>query len=81
MSYSPLSLCSDCLEVMLLRPLDALFQGDLGLCLRDVSALVSHTFLLLNGPEDSFSSCFSFKKIVDDGLFLLTELSQGFGKL
>ena len=53
-------------KVMLLRPLDSLLQADFILRMMHLPTFVNNALLFLNCSENSFSSCFSFEKIIDD---------------
>ena len=53
-------------KVVLLRPLDSLLQADFSFRMMNLPTFVNNTLLFLDCPENSFSSCFSFEKIIDD---------------
>ena len=63
-------------KVVLLSPLNSLFQRDFSLSMMHLS--ISQTLLFLNCPKNPFSPSFSFEKIVDNWLFFSAELIQSF---
>ena len=66
LSDSSFSFCFDDFKVVLLSPLNSLFQRDFSLSMMHLSTSISQTLLFLNCPKNPFSPSFSFEKIVDN---------------